>query len=434
MTKGRVGYIYSHQHFVGELAEVNTPKGSEYHFSYAASYLAKGLAPIGFHLPLTTEPYIRNSLPPFFANLMSEGWVKRHQARRARLDQDDKFGLLLGHGAELIGPLSIVTAFQGNELTTPGRALPSPVRKLDGYSINFARAEFNDVAFESLDKASISGVQPKMFLKVMPKKHGLSLTNAVGMGPYIVKPSPAGLPELAENEYMIMRLCKRVGFDVADHHLVPFSCGELAYVTGRFDLERKGKRPEFIEDMASALDVAPGNKSDDSLSYERTLIAAHQLCGGHAQVLIMGFRQVVMAYIVGNNDMHLKNLALLRPMDSLTATGFTKVYDMLSVAPYRLYDRAGYLSLCLLEAEATDSEFTSSYEHYGYYTRHDFIQLAKKIGLGEKLGDKLISQLCEKVGRAAEDVILKSPGSDALKHVILERIKERLKVLRQPAF
>lgn len=285
MRANRIGYVYSNKRFAGELLEFNTLEGYEYSFTYAASYIASGLPQIGYKLPITHEPYRRNYLPPFFANLMSEGWVRRHQARIARLDQDDKFGLLLGNGAELIGPVSVFTEYRGDNISAAIEVIAVPMKSLKGYQIDFPRCEFNEVAMESLGGVSISGVQPKMFL-TYAEGNPKTLTNAVGMGPYIVKPSPNDFPELAENEFMVMQLCKAVGFNVAEHHLVPFSCGQLAYVTARFDLDREtGRRHEFIEDLASALNVAPGNKSSDTLSYEKAIKEAYQLSGGHVQLL-----------------------------------------------------------------------------------------------------------------------------------------------------
>lgn len=428
MEQNRVGYVYCGDYFVGTLTEYTVPAGYEYEFRYDESYLSHGLAKIGENLPLTDEPYRKNHLPAFFANLMSEGWVKRHQARLARLDQDDKFGLLLGHGAELIGPLKVLTS----KLEHPQEKLPAvlPRKSLAGYRIDFARSEFNEIAIASLGKASISGVQPKMFLTHKDNAKSV-LTNSIGAGPYIVKPSPTELPELAINEFIIMRLCRLVGFNVADHELVPFSCGELAYVTPRFDLDPLGQHLGFIEDMASVMDVAPSQKSSDALSYEMVIKKAFACCGSHGQILKDGFLQVLMSYIVGNNDLHLKNISLIRPLDSDTATGFTKIYDMVSVAPYRVYDGTE-LSIWLLDSEVDNGFSTTSYQQYGYYTGNDFIAFAKAIGLGEKAGRSLMTSLADKVLRCIDRVLARAAGTKQMKEVIRARIIQRIDTLSRP--
>jgi serine/threonine-protein kinase HipA len=431
-TRNRIGYVYCQHRFVGELVEFITQTGYEYRFSYDESYISTGLPRIGYNLPVTGEPYRLNALPPFFTNLMSEGWVKRHQATASRLDIDDVFGLLLGHGKEIIGPINIQTEFKGVDKSPFGEMTRVPIESLKRFKIDFPRSEFNELARTSLNHASISGVQPKMFLTYSVNKDK-ALTNAIGTGPFIVKPSPKDFPELAENEYMIMQLCQAVGFNVAEHHLVPFSCGELAYVTGRFDLNREtGLNNEFIEDLASLLNVTPGNKSGIELSYERAINTARAFCGGHILVARNGFLQVLMAYIVGNNDLHLKNLSLRRATTSDAAQGFTRIYDMVSVAPYKDYDLSGELSLWLLQSEVTDAYSTSSYEKYGYYTGHDFIAFADAIGLGARAGEKLMQALMKKVAAVSNKVISRSPGSQQLKDVIISRITDRLEALNRP--
>lgn len=427
MQENRVGYVYAGAHFAGTLKELIVQVGYEYVFHYDPEYLTSGLSQIGMNLPLTVTPFVSRALPTFFSNLVSEGWVKRHQAKLARLDQDDEFGLLLGHGEELIGPIRILPDMLPEHQAAPKNQL-IPVKSLKGFQIDFSREEFNEVAMASLGRASISGVQPKMFLthKAGAKK---ILTNAMGIGPYIVKPSPHEFPELAINEYIIMQLCDKVGLNVADHYLVPFSCGEMAYVTSRFDIDRTGRHIGFIEDMASAMDVSPGNKSSVALSYERMLKTAYESCGKHMQVIKDGFLHVLMAYIVGNNDLHLKNMSLIRPMHDSTAIGFTKMYDMVSVAPYKEYNASGGLSIWLRQSEVDDAFSTSSDKHHGDYTGHDFIQLANQLALDEKTGQALMDKLVVKINKHLEKVLADSMGSEQLKSMIRTRIHNRIDTL-----
>lgn len=87
-------------------------------------------------------------------------------------------------------------------------------------------------------------------------------------------------------------------------------------------------------------------------------------------------KTVLFSYIVGNNDLHLKNFSLQRKPTSRSniMDGFIPLYDVLSVAPYPTYDAAD-TSLSLLTSE-TDAVFSSSYEIYGCYIKHYFILLS----------------------------------------------------------
>ncbi|GAW95550.1 MULTISPECIES: HipA N-terminal domain-containing protein [Colwellia] len=105
----REGYIYCNGSFAGVLQEFNDLKTVSYLFKYDAAYLKNG-APIGHHLPLSEQPFAFDAFPTFFANLISEGWLRTHQAKKARLDITDSFGLLLANGKELIGAISVLTS------------------------------------------------------------------------------------------------------------------------------------------------------------------------------------------------------------------------------------------------------------------------------------------------------------------------------------
>jgi serine/threonine-protein kinase HipA len=183
--------------------------------------------------------------------------------------------------------------------------------------------------------------------------------------------------------------------------------------------------------LASALDVAPRNKSSETLSYEHVLQVAHATCGYQAQVLRDGFLQVLMAYLVGNNDLHLKNLSLVRPLYSDTAVGFSKIYDMVSIAPYKEYDEAE-LSIWLMESEIKYAKSTSSYDNYGYYTEHDFVAFAVKLGLDQKTAIELIHALVKKVSLNLHKAFETVPGFKDLKDAMHKRIQDRMETMLRP--
>ncbi|KGK00539.1 HipA domain-containing protein [Thalassotalea sp. ND16A] len=297
----------------------------------------------------------------------------------------------------------------------------------NGLSITGTSESFEDLAIDYTDGVSISGVQRKLFMTL---ENGV-LKPVVENGLYIVKPSPQKFPELAENEHAIMCLARAVGLDVADCSLIPFENGERAYVTKRFDITASGQRL-FIEDGASLCNIHPKHKGDDSLSYENTLKELYQASGNQKTVLLNAFNQVLFSFIVGNSDLHLKNFSMYREPTSNTTTmnNFTPIYDVLSIAPYPAYD-GEYMTLSLLHSEL-DSNFSSSYESYGYYTFHDFLLLAENIGLGEKAGASFIKKLASKVEQTADVVMQNSFCSANLREIILKRIKERCSCLKRP--
>lgn len=296
-------------------------------------------------------------------------------------------------------------------------------------SVKGTSDSFDDMVVDHTAGASISGVQRKMFMTL--ENNILVPTN---QGEYIVKPTPKKFPQLAENEHTIMKIAERLKLGVAKCSIAPFEDGEMAYVTKRFDLTKKAGVNLLIEDGASICDVHPVNKGSDALSYEKCITTMVKACGGGLGIAAQAIKFVLFSYIVGNNDLHLKNFSLQRQPNSKTHVmdGFTPLYDLLSVAPYPDYDTA-YTSLSILESE-TAGEFSSSYEAYGYYTKHDFILLFLALGVKENVAEKLILQFADDVQKVATKIIPLSNLDTQFKRIISERVNTRVGCLKKPIY
>lgn len=273
--------------------------------------------------------------------------------------------------------------------------------------------------------ASVSGVQSKLLMSL---ENGRLIPQQTG-GQYIVKPAPKNFKFLPENEITIMRLAQAIGFNVAECSLVPFENGELGYVVKRFDIRAQGGR-FLIEDAASLCNVHPKNKGSSELSYEWTLKKLFEASGKNKAVLLNGFRQVLFAYLVGNNDLHLKNFSLYREPGCRTTTmkDFTPLYDILSVTPYPNY-ATEYLSLSLLESEI-DGQFSEAYEQFGYYTSEDFYLLAEKIGLGFTQGKAFSQKLVAAVEKHYKTLLTNSLMPADMKTTIQKRIEFNIRAMR----
>ncbi len=103
MTVGRKGFVYYDGMFAGILSQIQ----AGFQFSYDGGYLLHGI-PVGFCFPLQDASFISDELFPFFENLVSEGWLKQIQSRAQRIDENDRFGLLLENGRDLIGAVTVL--------------------------------------------------------------------------------------------------------------------------------------------------------------------------------------------------------------------------------------------------------------------------------------------------------------------------------------
>lgn len=77
-----------------------------FEFSYADDYLADGF-PISVTMPLRKEPYVSDSLHPFFDGLIVEGWLLKEAEKNWKINPNDRFTLLLLVGADTIGAVSV---------------------------------------------------------------------------------------------------------------------------------------------------------------------------------------------------------------------------------------------------------------------------------------------------------------------------------------
>ncbi len=93
------------------LAGVLTETESGFQFQYDHNYLAGG-TPISYTLPLREEAFDSTQLHGFFENLVAEGWLRKLQTQQQRINESDRFGLLLANGRDLIGAVTVVPADQ----------------------------------------------------------------------------------------------------------------------------------------------------------------------------------------------------------------------------------------------------------------------------------------------------------------------------------
>jgi len=99
----RIGKIYFDKKFAGILKQIE----GGYTFTYDLPYIATG-TPLSFNHPLQEQTFRSSSLFSFFDNLASEGWLKKIQSKAQKIDENDKFRLILENGKDMIGAVTIL--------------------------------------------------------------------------------------------------------------------------------------------------------------------------------------------------------------------------------------------------------------------------------------------------------------------------------------
>ena len=167
--------------------------------------------------------------------------------------------------------------------------------------IEFSLQDVSQKAQQSAGKLSISGVQPKLSMKLDRKNN--SLIAVAEKGEYILKPQTTAFLNIPENEQCCMDIAAEFKIDVPPHCLLSLKDGSLAYIVKRFDRESGMKIHQ--EEFSQILESDKYKGSVEQVG--RKLKEISTAPGYDAQLF---FERVVFSFIIGNGDAHLKNYAI----------------------------------------------------------------------------------------------------------------------------
>ena len=250
-------------------------------------------------------------LPAFFQNLLPEGVFRDQIAKLRHCEKDDHFELLAACGKDLPGNIY---------------ALPTQMSReeLGHYVTQDADALEMTVTADPLEEGvSLSGVQPKLGVV---KDGDRYVGRTKDLDTHIIAKLPVlAYPLLPEVEDLSLRLAAAAGVRVCDAYLEPL--GRLA-AQHHYDLGEPDKKTNFLavvrydrqpgarthcEDFAQILGMMPEDKYSLDCSYldiGATFLAYPSL--GEAAVHEL-LRRIVVNEMLGNPDMHLKNMGLWYP-------------------------------------------------------------------------------------------------------------------------
>lgn len=171
-------------------------------------------------------------------------------------------------------------------------------------------------------KMSIQGVQPKLSARLAVAQRRFEFVDTGGH--YILKPPTADYPEVPENEDLTMRLAAQVGIDVPLHGLVYGQDGALTYFVRRFD--RIGRTDKVhVEDFAQLSGQSRETKYRSSMEQVASIVET--FCTFPAVEYAKLFRLTLFSFLVGNEDLHLKNFSLIHLGERVA---LSPAYDLLN--------------------------------------------------------------------------------------------------------
>ena len=184
-------------------------------------------------------------------------------------------------------------------------------------TINFGLVDINLEAQKLAGKLSISGVQPKLSVKLDKKSNELIVVTEGGE--YILKPQTSTFANIPENEQCCMDIASDLDIEIPFHCLIALKDESLAYVIKRFDREKGVKIHQ--EDFAQILEQNDKYKGSVE-QIGRRLKEISSAPGYDAQLL---FERVVLNFILGNGDAHLKNYSISYKGENIR---LTPAYDI----------------------------------------------------------------------------------------------------------
>ena len=161
-------------------------------------------------------------------------------------------------------------------------------------------------AAQRASKMSVQGVQPKLSAVLNVKQKVFEIVDKNGQ--YILKPRNYIYPGLPENEDLSMKMAKLAEIETPAHGLMYSKDGSMTYFIKRFDrIGRNMKLP--VEDFAQLTGNSRDTKYESSM--EKVAGVIDRFCTFPAVEKIKLFRLTLFNFLIGNEDMHLKNFSLI---------------------------------------------------------------------------------------------------------------------------
>ncbi|MBS0460950.1 MAG: type II toxin-antitoxin system HipA family toxin [Proteobacteria bacterium] len=349
----------------------------------------------------TLPPLIRQTtpgrLPPFIVGLLPEGWLEsvlKHPDDRSLLRSGKRYLsniTIVERKTDLdVLPEDVLAARLG-DFTEQGLftgTYAGPGRDAIDPDFEHRLAQL----FESAETPRLSGVQIKA---------PMSLSVAGVLAPatalpftHILKPAgTGGFEHLPIVEWIGLALAGGLGLEVPATALIIMPDGmPPALVVERFDIRTGPDDRNLIamEDMCSVLDLDPKDKYTGTI--ERVARALRPLSTDPEGDLRTLLRRVLLAWLIADGDLHLKNMALLKTAHSgereFASVRLASVYDALTtrVFPRLEHDRMA------LKLNGKDERLK----------RSDFLAVATLAGLRVSDANQVVDDVLHAFGKALD--------------------------------
>ncbi|PNW27805.1 HipA domain-containing protein [Formosa algae] len=199
----------------------------------------------------------------------------------------------------------------------------TPVLELD-----YELSQIEDLAKENVaQRIIVTGVQPKLSLGFTEEnaQNRLTIVGALN-GRYILKPPFQLYPQMPEIEALSMLLTQACGIATVPFLLISLKDGSLAYLTKRID--RNANSTKYpMEDACQFTERLTEHKYRGS--YEQIAKGILRYTQNPLLETVKFYQQVIVSFLIGNNDMHLKNFSIIAKDNKHYS--LAPAYDMVAV-------------------------------------------------------------------------------------------------------
>lgn len=256
------------------------------------------------------------------------------------------------------------------------------------------------------DQTSLTGVQSKLSLNLNEHEGSNRLTIVGLWGGYICKPQTTTYEQMPEVEDLTMHLAELARIQVVPHTLMHMADESLCYLTRRIDRTPDGEKLA-MEDMCQLTERQTEHKYKSS--YERIGKAVLQYSSVPMMDVTNFFEIVLFSWLIGNNDMHLKNFSLYEPQDDVIR--LTPAYDLLNAI--------------IINPKDDEEVALTLNGRKKKLKKDDFLKCAESLGIENIIVERLINKYVKLLPKF-KDYIFNSFLSEELQKQYFELLKERL--------
>lgn len=331
--------VWLYDELIGRLRRTTTGLA----FSYSTTWVERDGARLSLSLPVRAQPHEGGPVRAFFGNLLPEGEVRQHVARRFGVSVGNDFALLAALGGDCAGAVALFEpGFRPHARRGDG------VRWLDEHELaqDLRELPTRPLLADPDDeiRLSLAGAQDKLPVVAGGGRFGLPLAGAPST--HILKPPIPRLDDTVFNEGFCLRLGAELGLDVAAAEIVEVSDLPVLVVT-RYDREREGEKILRVhqEDLCQALGIASESKyeAEGGPGLAEVFGAVRGVTAAPVRDVLALVDAVALNFLLGNHDAHAKNFSLLYGRRG--EAQLAPLYDIVSTAAYPALSRKAAMKL-----------------------------------------------------------------------------------------